>query len=169
MCFRAFRWEPRARSDGGSQVTDQQVDLLAKKIERTVVEEDKIGQLTFPCQRQLLGQSLAGEFRRYSALFKPPYLLGAVCCDADRKIKPILQVFLEKQWHLHNPWRTWLREFLPPQNVETRMQKLFQPSERAGVAEHVSGYDVAADIAFFRNCGRPKLAPDCGHHFRLSQ
>ena len=50
----------------------KEADLFGQKLEGAVVQDDKIGQLTFAGQGQLLGESLAGERGRDSALLQPP-------------------------------------------------------------------------------------------------
>jgi hypothetical protein len=68
----------------------QQVDLPGQKLWRALIADDKVGQLSFARQRQLLGYTSLGLLSRDPTRFETGVLLGGSSGDADDEIKPIL-------------------------------------------------------------------------------
>lgn len=55
----------------GGKRGNEPVDLLLQEIRRAVVQQDKVCELNFSRQRQLLGDSLLGERAGKSAVLEP--------------------------------------------------------------------------------------------------
>ena len=77
-------------SIGDLQAADELGNLVLKELDASVVPQDKISQLDFACQRQLLGDSLLGERVREASLLQSGDLLGRSTRHTHREIKPIL-------------------------------------------------------------------------------
>ncbi len=124
----------RVRCEAGREISGrhkgvgQTVYLSLEKRGGALVPQDKVGQLDFSRQRQLLGDSLPGERTRQTALLQSGELLGRSTGDAYREIKPILQTLFEEQGHLDCPIRIrFRRKRRPPRRKHPGMRELLEP------------------------------------------
>ncbi len=114
-------------STSGEEVS-QTVYLGLEECGGALIPQDKVGQLDFSRQRQLLGDSLPGEPARKSALLQSGELLFGSTRDAYGEIKPILQRLFEEQRHLDGPLRVGRRrKGLPPRRIDYRVGEFLQP------------------------------------------
>lgn len=102
------------------------VNFVLKKRGRTIVPEDKIGQLDLSGQRELLGNSLSGEQTGKATSLQSEELLGRRTRDAQGEIKPILQGMLKEQRNLHDPSTVRsCRQLFPPNPKQDGVSERF--------------------------------------------
>src|SRR5665213_304312 len=107
----------------------EMLDLGLEKFGGTVVPQDKVRQLDFSRQRQLLGNALPSERAIEAARLQPGELLLGSTGYADDEIKPFFERFFEEERRLNRPAPGPVRrQRLPPQREELWMRKLFQPN-----------------------------------------